>query len=452
MFKVAIVGKPNVGKTTIFNKLIGKKIAITHNSPGITRDRKDFDIDIDGVKVRIMDTAGVEDSRTANEIEKKMFEQSYYAIDEADLCFLVIDGKNGITEQDKMFARFLKKKKADKVVLLVNKTEHIDHTDLERDFYSLGYSYFVLVAAENNVGIAEIKNIILEFYDQYKETYGEADIVSDDGVRPIQIAVVGRPNAGKSTFINKLIKSERLIATDIPGTTRDAISIEFDHKGTKIKFVDTAGIRKKMNISDEIEEMSIAESFRAIDFAHIVILMMDATCPFEHQDLSIASRVVREGRIFLPCLNKWDKIGAKDRKNLIEQVQKWLERHSGLTYKGGFFTLSALHDKDLDKIIDDCVALYQKWKSKISTSKLNDWMAKIRAEERIAPVVKGKKVKLKFIAQVQSGPPLFMISSNFDDIPDSYLSFIRNNLIEHFGLHGIPVRFVFRKAKNPFSS
>lgn len=448
MFKVAIVGKPNVGKTTLFNKLIGSKIAITHNLPGVTRDRKEFDCEVSGIKMRLVDTAGLENSKTANEIEKQMLEQSFYAIDEADLCLFVVDGKNGITNEDIQFTRVLQKKKGNNFIMLINKGENLNPNAIDGEFYKLGIKHFIIISAEHGIGMHDLVMALQEKYQNYVQTYGQIEISMHD--KTLQIAVVGRPNAGKSTFINKITKSNRLIATKIAGTTRDTIPVDFIYNNRALKIIDTAGIRKKMSINDDIEEMSVAESFRAIDFAHVVVLLIDATAPFDKQDVSIAARIIEEGRILIIAINKWDLIENNKKDIFIKEVMKWFEQHSRITNYGSFFTLSALSDDDLHTIFDEAIARYEKWQTKIGTHKLNEWLISLKEETRIAPMIGNKRLKLKFINQIHVRPPYFMISSNFTEVPDNYISFLKNKLTESFGFEGIPIRLGFRKAKNPF--
>ncbi len=448
MFTVAIIGKPNVGKTTLFNKLIGNKVAITHNLPGITRDRKEFECIISGMKIRLVDTAGLENYKTANEIEKQMLEQSFYAIDGADLCLFMIDGKNGITNEDIKFLRLLQKKKGDNFIMLINKAENINPDNLDNEFYKLGVKYFIIISAEHGIGMHDLIMALTEKYAEYIDKFGEVNIENNNKL--LQVAVVGRPNAGKSTFINKITNSNRLIATSIAGTTRDTIPVNFIYKNQTIKIIDTAGIRKKMNIADEIEEMSVAESFRAIDFAHVVILLIDANSPFDKQDVALAARVVEEGRILLIAINKWDLIEEKLKKAFIKEVMAWFEQHSRITNLGSFFTLSSLNDNDLHTILDEGIIRYEKWQTKIPTHKLNEWLALLKEENRALPMIGAKRLKLKFINQIHIRPPYFMISSNFTEVPDNYISFLKNQLTDAFKLQGIPIRIGFKKAKNPF--
>jgi len=449
MFKVAIIGKPNVGKTTLFNKLIGTKIAITHDLPGVTRDRKEFDTEIAGIKMRLIDTAGIENAKNVGEIEKQMFEQSYYAIDEADMCLFMVDGKNGITVEDITFLRILQKKKCNNFIMLINKGENLDQSKLDEDFYTLGVKHFIIISAEHDVGLHELIMALQEKHAEYVEKYGEVELVAN-GEKVLQIAIVGRPNAGKSTLINAITKSNRLIVTPIAGTTRDTIPVDFVYNERPIKIIDTAGIRKKMSIQDDIEQMSVVESFRAIDFAHVVVLLIDANTPFDNQDVALAARVVEEGRILIVCINKWDTIAEDKKKPFLEEVSYWFEKHAGITNCGSFFTLSAKNDNDLHEILDEAILRYEKWSTKISTHKLNDWLHGLISTARDAPMIGHKRLKLKFINQIHTRPPFFKISSNFSEVPENYVTFLRNQITENFGLQGIPVRIGFRKAENPF--
>lgn len=456
MFKVAIVGRANVGKTTLFNRMVGKKIAIVHHTAGITRDRKSANIDFFGLQIQITDTAGIEDLHGAvhdssDRLSHKMISQSLYAVDEADVCFLVVDGLSGITAQDRAVSDILRQKQK-KVVLLVNKTENHNKVLLEQDLFLLGGdAEMILISAEQSMGLDAIYDFLRRQMEHSPHLHSIAqDHEQDIDEKPISIAIVGRPNVGKSTLINKILGYDRLITDAVAGTTRDAIAIPCFHRDTKLKIVDTAGMRKKSNVCDIIEKTAVLESLHAIDFAHVVILLIDINTPFDHQDQIIISRITEMGRAPIVAFNKSDTVKPSAMNQMVQYLKNVIVREMPDTYGGDFFTLSALYDKDISAFLDEVLIRYHKWRSKISTAKLNNWLRNVIANGALCAKIQGKKLKMKFITQVASSPPTFAIFVNFVEVPDNYTQFLRKSLAEHCALQGIPIRFIFKKSRNPF--
>lgn len=449
MFKIAIVGRANVGKTTLFNRMIGKKVAITHNMPGVTRDRKEAKIDFFGTKICLCDTAGIEDAETTSDLQLKAMSQSMVAVDEADLCLFVIDGKEGICDIDKSFSRMLHKKKKS-FVLVVNKCESVSQFEFDKEFFSLGAKEAIGVSAEHGTGMDVLNSCIQENYEKYMETFNLED--PEDSHDCIKIAIIGRPNAGKSTLTNNLLGSDRVVVDNVAGTTRDSIAIKMHHAGRNIELIDTAGIRKKMHINNAVEEMSVTESFRAIDFAHVVVVMMDIESPFDRQDVSLIERVIREGRAIMLVINKWDNAPYKKRAEFIESIGEEVLKLGFQYCIGDFFTMSALKDKDALGVLDEAIIRYDNWSKKLTTNKLNNWLQEKLLKKQPPGIMNNKKVKLKFITQVTTRPATFCVSSNFTNIAESYIRFMRKELAAEFNLSGVPIRIIIKKAENPFAT
>lgn len=448
MFKIAIVGRANVGKTTLFNKMFGKSVAITHNLPGVTRDRKEAKIKFGDIDAVVYDTAGIENAQTASDLTKKAMEQSMVAVDECDICLLIVDAQEGINEIDKFFARLLHKKNK-QFILVLNKSESIQEIDLSKDFYSIGAKTAVGISAEHGMGFDALYESLYSYYKIYTEKF---DTEQENWEDAIKVAIIGRPNVGKSTLTNKLLQQERVIVDGTAGTTRDSIATNIIKNDIKFQIIDTAGIRKKMNIDDNLEDMSVTESFRAIDFAHVVILMISIESLLEKQDIALLDRIMKEGRGLMIIINKCDLIKKEKVKKIIKELEYKIEN---LEYKyciGEFFTLSAKTDAEVDDIFVEAKKIYDKWQEKISTSKLNKWLQEEFLLEGNLGSIKHRPIKCKFINQITTRPPTFAISSNFANWPDSAVRRIRQALVEKFSLYGVPVRILIKKADNPFAN
>lgn len=441
--KVAIIGRPNVGKSTLFNRLAGRKLAIVHDKPGVTRDRKETEAKLQDMKLLIIDTAGYEYSNEDN-LERRMWEQTQKAIDAADVCLFLYDAREGLQPYDEHFAAILRKAHKP-VVLLANKCEGKIQEDSRFEAYKLGLGEPIPFSAEHGLGM-------LDLYDALKKYYREEEpktTEDEEKGKPIQLAIVGRPNVGKSTLVNALIKDERMLTGPEAGVTRDAIALDWEWRGHKIKLVDTAGLRRHSRVSDSLEKMSAASSKHAAFMAQVVVLVLDADAVLDKQDLTIAAQVLEEGRALIIAVNKWD---IANRKEAIEKLNYKLK--TSLTQAEGIptVTISALKGEGLDKLMSAVLKVYERWNMRIPTAPLNKWFADM-LEACPPPLGKNKRrIKLRYITQVKTRPPSFAVfSSNPEGLPDSYLRYLTNNLRDTFGMGGIPLRINVRKGSNPYA-
>ena len=449
--KIAIVGRPNVGKSTLFNRLVGKKLAIVHDTPGVTRDRREGEGSIRDLKFTVIDTAGLEIGDEGS-IEFGMWEQTRKAVLEADLCLMMIDARAGVHPYDEHFADIIRKSQKP-VILLANKCEGKAGEAGLYESYKLGLGDPIAISSEHGDGIWDLyytlKKQEKELFLDMQEDEVDEDLDSDEEERPISLAIVGRPNVGKSTLVNALIEDERMLTGDIAGLTRDAISVDWEWQGKKIKLVDTAGLRKHSKVKEDLEKMSVANTKRAAFMAQVVVLVLDADAVLDKQDLTIASQVIEEGRALIIAVNKWD--AALDKTKAINRLNDRLE--TSLTQVAGIptITISALKKKGLDKLMQEVLEIYRKWNVRISTGKLNRWFE--FAIEKFPPPSgqHGKRIKLKYITQGKTRPPSFYIfSSNPEGLPDSYLRYLTNSLRDNFNLAGVPIRITTRKNENPY--
>ncbi len=451
LFKVAIIGRPNVGKSTLFNKLVGKNFAITDGTPGVTRDRKEARAKLGPMSFIAIDTAGLENDIDNKSLEKRMVDQTEIAVIDADLCLFMVDGKEGINQKDRIFAKWLLKKNK-KVLLVINKFEGKNEEILDHEYYQLGYQEMVAISAEANEGFNQLYDKILPFFAEYNRNFSNLEITdqeSADQQETIQIAIVGRPNAGKSTFLNSLLGEERLITGKESGITRDSITIDYKFEGQKIRLIDTAGIRKKANIISKLEELSAADSFRAIRFVQVAILLIDATSILDHQDVAIASQIIAEGRAIIFAINKIDLVTIDKEvflRQVRTQIQELLPEVNGAVILG----VSALNNRNIKKVMSYAIKTYQQWQSHISTSKLNMWLEDAKSKHK-PPLYKGREIKLKYITEAKRRPPTFtLFVSNIKAISDSYQRYLINSLRQFFDLELTPVRLYLRKSENPF--
>ncbi len=437
---VALVGRPNVGKSTLFNRLSIRKKAIVHDQPGVTRDRKYSDARIGPLEFTVIDTPGLEEAASGS-IEYGMTEQTISAIKMADAVCLVLDGLVGITPTDKIFANLIRKHN-DNVILLVNKSER--SSQLDHSYMKLGFGHPVPVSAEHGIGMADLCTELLE---KLPEQDDAPDPFKED---KLQIAIVGRPNSGKSTFINALLKENRVLTGPEAGITRDSISIEWKYKNQLITLVDTAGLRKKGLITDSLEKMSASDTIGSIKYANTVVLMLDATRALEQQDLNIGNFIIEEGRSLVIAINKWDLV--KDKKEFKKELSYRLEMDLSQVQGVPCVYLSALNGENLDKVIDSCLSIYATWNKKISTPKLNDWLS-IALDHHMLPLQSnGRRLRIKYCTQVKSRPPYFKFFCNkANDISDSYRRYLMNSLRDAFDMQGVPMRMTFISGANPYS-
>jgi GTP-binding protein len=446
---VAIIGRPNVGKSTLFNRLVGRKLAIVHDQPGVTRDRKTAQAKLQNLSFEVIDTAGYEYS-TEDNIEKRMWEQTKTAINDADVVLFLFDARDGIQPYDEHLAGLVRQM-GKPVILLANKCEGKLQEDSIFEAYKLGLGQPIAFSAEHGLGL-------LDLYDALKSeaakipadtTKSESEEDVTNKQRPIQLAIVGRPNVGKSTLVNALLGTERMLTGPEAGVTRDAISNQWEYDGRKVVLVDTAGLRRQSRIDDGLEKMSAAATKHAAFMAQVVVLVLDADGILDKQDLTIARQVLDEGRALVIAVNKWD---IANRKEVLDKLNYKLE--TSLTQAEGIptVTISALRKENLDKLMRAVFKVYDRWNKRIPTAPLNQWFSDI-LDNNPPPLGKNKRrIKLRYITQAKSRPPSFYIfSSNPEGLPDSYLRYLTNNLRETFGLGGIPIRITVRKTGNPYA-
>lgn len=443
-FTVAIVGRPNVGKSTLFNRLVGKKLALVDDRPGVTRDRRIGEARLGDLDFEVIDTAGLEEADDAS-LAGRMRAQTEAAVEEADAIFFVIDARTGLTPTDRHFAALVRRA-GKPVVLVANKAEGRTGLVDSYEAFGLGLGEPIPVSAEHNEGLSDL-------YDALREALpvatAEASLIDDDDPnRPLRIAVVGRPNAGKSTLINTLIGEERLLTGPEAGITRDSIGVEWEWNGRPIKLFDTAGMRRRAKVEDKLEKLSVADALRAVRFAEVVILLLDATVPFEKQDLAILSLIEREGRALVVALNKWDLVSDDHGrfKRILEDAEHLLSNVKGAR----IVPVSAITGQGLDKLLQACFDAVEIWSKRVSTGQLNRWLTRV-LEQHPPPAVSGRRIKIKYATQPKARPPHFTLFGNqLDGLPDSYVRYLVNSLRESFDLPGTPIRVSLKNSDNPY--
>jgi len=453
-FTVAIVGRPNVGKSTLFNRLVGKRLAIVDDAPGVTRDRRSGTARIGDLGFAVIDTAGLEDS-DAKSLTGRMRQQTARAVEEADLVLFLVDARAGVTPVDRHFAGWLRKANRP-VIVVANKCEGRVGAAAIAEAFALGLGEPIPLSAEHGEGMADLYAAIRPHSNAGSQPSpavdGEQDIVDDDAARPagpLQLAIVGRPNVGKSTLINRLLGEERMLTGPEPGITRDAIAVEWSYRGHSLKLIDTAGLRRRAHVVAPIEKLSVADTLRAIRFAQVVILVLDANDMLEKQDLAIARLVIEEGRALVIAANKWDAI--KDKRAAQAKLKDRIEFSLPQLRGVAVVTLSARSGQNLDKLLDAVLAAYETWNRRVATPELNRWLS-AAVESHPPPLVQGRRIKLRYMAQIKTRPPTFALFGNqLDDMPDAYARYIINGLRERFDLRGVPMRLQMRKGKNPYA-
>lgn len=444
MFTVTIVGRPNVGKSTLFNKLSIQHKAIVQDLPGVTRDVQETKAKLGELEFTLYDTAGLDFLSKRDSLLSRTITYTEMAIAKSQVLLFVVDAKTGLTNEDKSYANWVRKQNVP-VILVINKVDHKISQNNYPEFFKLGFENIATISAEHNYGFAELFEFLLPYQPNLE------DIEEQEKNLPIKIAVVGRPNAGKSTLINNLIREDRLLTGPEPGITRDSIALEWQYKDRLIQLVDTAGIRKRNNIFEFLEKQSVHQSLRSIDLAHVVILLVDATIPLEKQDLSIANLAYDEGKPILLAVNKADLF--KDPQNETKEII--LRAQESLRYLGEnkISFISALYNKKLHEVIDNCIALYERWQKKFPTTKLNQWLDYALNQHPLPLLEGGRRVRIKFINQLKSRPPTFQLFTNRPDkIDQSYLRYLTNSLAKNFDLEGVPIRFVMKKTDNPYEN
>ncbi|MDA1097390.1 MAG: ribosome biogenesis GTPase Der [Proteobacteria bacterium] len=463
-FTIAIVGRPNVGKSTLFNRLVGKRLALVDDQPGVTRDRREGDGRIAALRFRLFDTAGLEDADAAS-MEGRMQRQTETALDDADLALMLIDGRAGVTPLDRHFAGWLRRRNLP-VLLLANKCEGAAGDLGLAESWSLGLGEPIAVSAAHGEGLVPLHDRILAVMEDHAarthpaaagagdagsdlDEIGETNDDDDDFDPILQLAILGRPNAGKSTLVNRLLGEERQITGPEPGLTRDAIGIAWQWRDQPVRLIDTAGLRKQANVSGKLEKLAADDAIRAMEYAQVVVLLLDARAPLERQDLTIARRTLEEGRALIVAANKWDLI--TDRRAAMGQLRDRLD--TSLTQARGVpvVTLSALTGQGVEKLMPAVTKIYRHWQHRISTAALNRWL-KDMTESHPPPLGQhGRRIRLRYMTQAKTRPPTFVIFSNLPDLPDAYTRYLQNGLREKFDLPGVPLRIFLRQSDNPYA-
>lgn len=452
--QVVIIGRPNVGKSTLFNRLVGKKLALVDDQPGVTRDRRFGEAGLLGLEFQAVDTAGWEDEEP-DSLPGRMRAQTEVSLKGADAALFVIDARAGLTPLDEEIGRWLREQEVP-VVLVANKAEGNAGQAGILESYSLGLGEPVPISAEHGEGVADLYEALFPLIadkqpsDEVIEEEDEAD-----PSRPLQFAIVGRPNAGKSTLINRLLDEDRLLTGPEAGITRDSIAVDWhwtapDGTVRPIKLIDTAGMRKKAKVDDKLERLAVADARRAVDFAEVVVLLLDATRGLEVQDLKIANLVLEEGRALMVAINKWDV--AEDASGLFNGIRAALDE--GLAQLKGvpLLAVSAMTGKGLDQMLNAAFELREQWSRRVPTALLNRWFDKAM-ETNPPPAPGGKRIKLRYITQIKTRPPSFVVfGTRLDDLPASYERYLINSIRKELGFGAVPVRLSLRSPKNPFAN
>ena len=453
-FTIAIIGRPNVGKSTLFNRLVGQKLALVDDKPGVTRDRREGEGRLGDLEFTVIDTAGLDEGAKGS-LTARMQEQTEAAIGLADALMFVIDARMGLTPNDRAFADFARR--ANKpVVLVANKAEGKHGEIGAMESYALGLGDPVQISAEHGEGLSELYDALRELMPEpveEREAFDDDDIIEPDeddfAKRPIRVAIVGRPNAGKSTLINRLLGEERLLTSSEAGTTRDSISVEINWQGRDFRVFDTAGLRRRSRIEEKLEKLSVADALRAVRFAEVVVMMMDAQNRFEEQDLRIADLIEREGRAIVLAVNKWDLMGRQSSlvSALRSDVDHWLPQVKGAPV----VAVSGLMGEGIDRLMSAIEQAYAVWNKRVPTAALNRWFEQA-VDTNPPPSVSGRRLKLNYITQAKARPPSFVLfCSRADAVPQSYLRYLVNSMREYFELPGTPVRIALREKANPFA-
>ncbi|MGH6958613.1 MAG: ribosome biogenesis GTPase Der [Caulobacteraceae bacterium] len=443
--RIAIVGRPNVGKSTLFNRLAGRRLALVDDRPGVTRDRRFGTGRLGDLDLALIDTAGFEEA-TDESLEARMRRQTEQALDDADIALFVIDAREGVTALDEVFANLLRRR-GKPVVLAANKAESKAGDAGALEAFALGFGDPVAISAEHGVGLSDLYDAIVAAARPEPEADEEAEDAQD--AAPLRIAIVGRPNAGKSTLVNRLLGEERMLTGPEAGITRDAVSVDWEWEGRRVRLADTAGLRRKARIAEVLEKLSVHDAIRAIGFAEVVALVMDATHPFETQDLQIADLVEREGRALVFVLAKWDLV--EDRAERLAACAETAERMLPQLRGAPLVALSAETGRGLDRLMPAIAKVHADWSTKVKTSDLNEWL-RLAVERHPPPMVGGRRIKPKYVAQTKARPPTFVLFANrASGLPDSYRRYLVNSIRQSFDLPGTPIRLTVKSSANPYA-
>jgi len=471
--KIALVGRPNVGKSTLFNRFLGKSKALVNSMPGLTRDRQEAEVNVPGIPpFLVIDTAGFE-HREESTIQAKMWEQTEKAVQESRAVFFIIDGAAGITPQDEVIAQYLREKNKP-IICVVNKGDIKKTKEAVIEAYSLGFDEPILISAAHGTGMQDLYESLKPYIS--KEKVGKDGCHSEDvalmklrdkndkasytelegenlpSSSALQMAIIGRPNVGKSSLLNAIVEEERLLVGEEAGVTRDSISLKWMYKDTPFELIDTAGLRKSAKRTDIVERLSAQKTQEAVQFAPIVVVLLDVTRALEKQDLVIVHDVYKEGRCVIIGLNKWDLVESSQRDGYIkkfkEQLGVVLPQAEGIP----FAPLSAKTGFGLKNLFDVCLNLYKVWQKKVPTSQLNDWLEGVLSKHQ-PPLIRGRRLKIRYITQKKSRPPTFMLFVNIKEgFPESYIRYLQRQLRVAFHFFGVPIRFILKKGENPYHS
>ena len=439
--RVAIIGRPNVGKSTLFNRLVGKRLALVDDLPGVTRDRREGEARLGGLSFTAIDTAGLDDAAPET-LAGRMRVQTEAAVQSADVSLFVIDARAGVTPLDKHFAAILRAT-GKPIILVANKSESAASAAGRMEAYELGLGDPLAISAEHAEGLGDL-------YDALAEHGVGADEDEDAGPgKAIKVAIIGQPNAGKSTLINRIVGEERLLTGPEAGITRDSIAIDWSWRGKAFRLFDTAGLRRRARVEGKLEKLAVADALRAVQFAEVVVLVVDVTAPFEKQDLQIADLTEQEGRAIVIALDKWDLITDRQklRADLLEKAKRLLPQIAGVA----LMPVSGLTGEGVDKLMETVVKAYATWNKRVSTARLNRWLPEM-IERHPPPAVSGRRIKLRYLTQTKARPPTFVaFCSRPEALPEAYKRYLVNALRQDFDLAGTPIRLILRKGDNPFA-
>ncbi|HZL30089.1 MAG TPA: ribosome biogenesis GTPase Der [Pseudolabrys sp.] len=444
-FTIAIVGRPNVGKSTLFNRLVGRRVALVDDRPGVTRDRREGEARLGDLDFTVIDTAGLEESAPET-LSGRMRAQTETAIQQADAIFFMIDARSGPIPDDRAFAALVRKS-GKPCVLIANKMEGTAGEAGRYDAYSLGLGEPVALSAEHNEGLPDLYDALRAALPE-KTAEASAQAAEPEGAHPIRVAIVGRPNAGKSTLVNRLLGEERLLTSSEAGTTRDSIAVDLAWQDRKFRIHDTAGLRRRSRIDEKLEKLSVGDALNAVRFAEVVVVLMDVENAFEEQDQRIADLTEQEGRAVVLAVNKWDLKGetAGAISKLREQANEKLTQMIGVP----LVAVSALTGEGIDRLMQAIVAAFETWNKRVTTSALNRWFEHA-IESHPPPAVSGRRLRLNYITQTKNRPPSFVVfCTRADAVPDAYKRYLVNSLREAFELPGTPIRLTLREKDNPF--
>ncbi len=468
-FTLAIVGRPNVGKSTLFNRLVGKRLALVDDQPGVTRDLREGDAKLGDLRFTVIDTAGLEDA-TDDSLQGRMRRLTERAVEMADISLFLIDGRAGVTAADQGFAEILRRQ-GKRVILGVNKAEGRAGEEGVLEAYALGLGEPLRLSAEHGEGMDDLYRMLQPLADRYAERAEaeapevDVDVAEDESddaeegarlrptqARPLQIAVIGRPNAGKSTLINKILGEDRLLTGPEAGITRDAISVGAEWLDTPIRIFDTAGMRKRAKITDKVEKLSVSDGLRAVRFAEVVVVLLDVEIPFESQDLRIADYAETEGRAVVVAVNKWDL--EDDKQGKLKELKEMFDRLLPQLRGAPLVTVSAQTGRGLDRLHEAILKAHEIWNRRVPTARLNQWLG-VMTQAHPPPAPGGRRIKLRYATQVKTRPPGFVVMcSHPKEMPESYKRYLVNGLRESFDMPGTPIRLTLRGQgdKNPFKN